>query len=172
MIVAGDEVRRTQRGNNNAYCQDNEISWFDWDGAVRNEDVFRFFKEMISFRRRHVIVRRPDFFTGETNERGLPDIAWHGCELNSPGWSDPNASALAFTMGGFDGDEDLHAMLNMSEQDLEFEIPSVPSGRWWRAVDTSLPAPEDIAEPGHEIEVKPTDHYCVNAHSVVVLVSK
>ena len=172
MIVAGDEVRRTQRGNNNAYCQDNEISWFDWGGAVRNEDVFRFFKEMISFRRRHSIVRRPDFFTGETNERGLPDIAWHGCELNSPGWSDPNASALAFTLGGFDGDEDLHAMLNMSGQDLEFEIPSVPSGRWWRAVDTSLPAPEDIAEPGHEIEVKPTDHYCVNAHSVVVLVSK
>jgi glycogen operon protein len=172
MIVAGDEVRRTQRGNNNAYCQDNEISWFDWGGAVRNEDVFRFFKEMISFRRRHSIVRRPDFFTGETNERGLPDIAWHGCQLNSPGWSDPNASALAFTLGGFDGDEDLHAMLNMSGQDLEFEIPSVPSGRWWRAVDTSLPAPEDIAEPGHEIEVKPTDHYCVNAHSVVVLVSK
>ncbi len=61
-------------------------------------------------------------------------------------------------MGGFDGDDDLHVMLNMSGQDLEFEIPSVAGGRWWRAVDTSLPSPEDIAEPGHEIEVKPTDH--------------
>jgi glycogen operon protein len=172
MMVAGDEVRRTQRGNNNAYCQNNEISWFDWDRARRNEDVFRFFKEMISFRRVHSIVRRPDFFAGETNDRGLPDIAWHGCKLNSPGWSDPSASALAFTMGGFDGDEDLHAMLNMSGQDLEFEIPSLPGRRWWRAVDTSLPSPEDIAEPGHEIEVKPTDQYQVNAHSVVIFVSR
>jgi isoamylase len=172
MMVAGDEVRRTQRGNNNAYCQNNEISWLDWNRAQGNEDVYRFFKEMISFRRRHSIVRRPDFFTGETNDRGLPDIAWHGCELNSPGWSDPSSSVLAFTMGGFDGDDDLHAMLNMSGQDLEFEIPSVPRRQWWRAVDTSLSSPEDIAEPGREIEVKPTDHYHVNMHSVVVLVSR
>jgi isoamylase len=172
MMVAGDEVRRTQRGNNNAYCQDNEISWFDWDRAQQNDDVFRFFRDMIAFRRRHSIVRRPNFFTGETNDRGLPDIAWHGCQLYSPGWSDPSASALAFTMGGFDGDDDLHAMLNMSGQDLEFEIPPVPGRRWWRAVDTSLPSPHDIAEPAPDIEVKPADGYRVNAHSVVVLVSR
>ena len=161
MMVAGDEVRRTQRGNNNAYCQDNEISWFDWDRAQQNDDVFRFFRDMISFRRRHSIVRRPNFFTGEMNDRGLPDIAWHGCKLYSPGWSDPSASALAFTMGGFDGDDDLHAMLNMSGQDLEFEIPPVPGRRWWREVDTSLPSPDDIAEPGPDIEVKPADGYRV-----------
>jgi glycogen operon protein len=63
-------------------------------------------------------------------------------------------------------------MLNMSGQDLEFEIPPVPGRGWWRAVDTSLAAPEDIAEPGHEIELKPADHYRVNGHSVVVLISR
>jgi isoamylase len=127
---------------------------------------------MISFRRGRSIVRRPNFFTGETNDRGLADIAWHGCQLGSPGWSDPNASALAFTMGGSGGHDDLHAMLNMSGQDLEFEIPPVPGRRWWRAVDTFLPSPEDIAEHGREIEIKPADHYHVNAHSVVVLIAR
>ena len=172
MIVAGDEVRRTQRGNNNAYCQDNEISWFDWDRAQRNEDVFRFFKEMTSFRRRNSIVSRRNFFTGEANERGLRDVAWHGCKLNLPGWSDPGSSVLAFTMGGFSGESDLHAMLNMSGADLEFEIPRVPGRSWRQAVDTSLPSPEDIAVAGDEIEVKPDDRYRVNAHSVVVLISQ
>jgi glycogen operon protein len=172
MMVAGDEIRRTQRGNNNAYCQNNEISWFDWERARANEDIFRFFKEMISFRRKHSILQRPDFFTGEPNDRGLPDITWHGCKLNSPGWSDRGSAVLAFTMGGPAGEDDLHAMLNMSGQDLEFEIPPVPGRGWWRAVDTSLAAPEDIAEPGHEIELKPADPYRVNGHSVVVLISR
>jgi glycogen operon protein len=172
MIVAGDEIRRTQRGNNNAYCQDSDISWFDWDLAKRNQDVHRFFREMIAFRRHHAITRRPEFFTGEANERGLPDITWHGCELNQPGWCDPGSAVLAFTMGGPGDDEDLHVMFNMSAQDLDFAVPVVPERRWWRAVDTSLPAPEDIASPGDETEIKPDDHYRVAAHSVVVLTAK
>ena len=172
MMVAGDEIRRTQQGNNNAYCQDNGLSWFDWDLARRNQHVFRFFKEMIAFRSRHSVVRRPDFFTGEANERGILDLAWHGCKLHLPGWSDPGSSVLAFTMGGFDGDDDLHAMLNMSGQDLDFDIPPVPGRQWRRAVDTSLPSPQDIAVAGDEIDVKPDDRYRVNAHSVVVLISQ
>jgi isoamylase len=172
MIVAGDEVRRTQRGNNNAYCQDSDINWFDWDLAKRNQDVHRFVQEMIAFRRRHAITRRAEFFTGEANERGLPDIVWHGCELNQPGWSDPGSSVLAFTMGGPGGDDDLHVMFNMSAQDLDFAVPEVPERRWWRAVDTSLPAPEDIARSGDETEIKPDGHYRVAAHSVVVLTAK
>jgi isoamylase len=172
MIVAGDEVRRTQRGNNNAYCQDNEISWFNWDLVQNNQDVLRFFKEMIAFRGRHLIVRRAAFFTGEVNERGLLDIAWHGCKLNAPGWFDSGSSVLAFTMGGFDGDDDLHVMLNMSGQDLNFEIPPLPGRNWRRVVDTSLASPQDIALSGDEIEVKPDDHYRVNTHSVVVLISQ
>jgi isoamylase len=172
MFVAGDEVRRSQQGNNNAYCQDNEIGWFNWDTARANQPMFRFFKEMIAFRERHPAVRRPCYFSGKKNERGLSDVAWHGCELDRPGWSDPESSVLAFTLGGFDGDNDLHVMLNMSSQDLEFEIPPVPDRDWWRAVDTSLPAPEDIAKPGDEIQVKPADNYRVNYHSAVILLSR
>jgi glycogen operon protein len=172
MIVAGDEVRRSQRGNNNAYCQDNENSWLDWNLVQRKHYMFRFFKEMIAFRGRHPIAHRPRFFTGETNERGVHDIAWHGCNLNLPDWFDAGSSVLAFTMGGFDGDDDLHMMLNISSQGLDFEIPPVTGRRWWRAVDTSLPSPQDIAQPGDEIEIKPDDNYRVNARSVVVLISQ
>jgi glycogen operon protein len=171
MILAGDEVRRTQRGNNNAYCQDNEISWFDWDLVQRHHDIFRFCKEMIAFRSRHPLVHRRRFFTGEKNERGLLDIAWHGSNLNSPGWFDSSSSVLAFTMGGFN-DDDLHVMLNMSNQDLDFEVPPVPGRRWRRAIDTSSPSPTDIVDPGAEIEVMKDDSYRVNARSVVVLISQ
>jgi glycogen operon protein len=138
----------------------------------KNQEIFRFFKEMIAFRGRHPIVHRSTFFTGEVNERGLLDIAWHGCKLNLPGWFDSGSSVLAFTMGGFDGADDLHVMLNMSGQDLDFEMPPVLGRQWRRAVDTSLPSPLDVALPGDEIEVKPDDSYRVNARSVVVLLSQ
>src|SRR5205807_5163531 len=116
MFVAGDEVRRTQRGNNNAYSQDNEISWFDWALVERNRDLFRLFSRMIGFRKSHPILHRPRFFTGQVNARGLPDIAWHGCRLNSPGWFDPSSRILSFTMGGFTDDNgvedtDIHVIL-------------------------------------------------------------
>ena len=100
MICMGDEVRRTQNGNNNAYCQDNEIGWFDWDLLEKNSHIFRFWKLMIDFRKRHPSLLRPHYFTGKENERGLKDIDWHGCKLHSPGWDDPSARVLAFTMGG------------------------------------------------------------------------
>src|SRR5262249_50591314 len=112
MLVAGDEVRRTQNGNNNAYCQDNETSWVGWTLVERNRDLYRFWKGMIEFRKRHAALHRGQFFTGETNERGLMDVAWHGTKLNSPGWQDPGGRALALTLAGFLGDADIHIMLN------------------------------------------------------------
>jgi isoamylase len=171
MFVAGDEIRRTQRGNNNAYCQDNEISWFDWNLAKKNREMFRFFKQMIALRKRHPLLQRSRFFTGQLNERGLADVSWHGCRLNSPGWYDPNSSVLGFTMGGFDGDADLHVMLNMDWQNLDFDIPSIEGRKWFRAVDTALPSPEDIAEAGQEIEIC-GNTYHVNGRSAVVLLSR
>ena len=79
MILSGDEVRRTQKGNNNAYCQNNEISWCDWRAVEKHSDLFRFWKLMIDFRRRHPAVHRSRFFDGKLNDRGLPDVSWHGC---------------------------------------------------------------------------------------------
>ncbi len=180
MFVAGDEIRRTQRGNNNAYCQDNEISWFDWNLAEKNREMFRFFKQMIAFRRSHPILCRNCFFTGQINQRGLLDIAWHGCRLNSPGWYDPSSRVLAFTMGGFaesDGaeDADIHVVLNMEWEDLDFDVPPLTERKWYKIVDTAQPAPHDIAEnladPGEEAAI--SGNTCrVKNRSVVVLISR
>ncbi len=171
MILGGDEVRRTQGGNNNAYCQDNEISWFDWTLPEKHKDTLRFFQQMIAFRKAHPILRRTRFFNGQLNDRGVPDIAWHGCQLGAPGWDDPECRILAFTMGGFGDDPDMHVMMNMHWDSLPFEIPHIASRTWHRVVDTSLPSPDDICEQGCE---SPVDGNCyiVNPRSVVVLISK
>jgi len=171
MMLAGDEIRRTQNGNNNAYCQDNEISWLDWTLLDQNPSLFRFWKRMIEFRKRHSALRDRYFFTGVINERGLPDISWHGCHLNSPGWSDPEARVLAMTIAGFKGEEDIHVMMNMYWEVLTFEIPVLQDRRWYQAVETIAPSPRDIAEPGGEIL---TDGYVcpIEGRSIVVLVSK
>jgi glycogen operon protein len=171
MLLAGDEVRRTQRGNNNAYCQDNEVSWFDWRLVEKNRDLLRFWKRMIEFRKSHRALSRGQFFTGAVNERGLTDVAWHGTKLASPGWSDPDARALAMTLAGFDGDPDIHVMLNMHWDSLDFESPGVPGRRWFRALDTAQPPPHDIPDHGAEPEVA-GNTYTLQARSVAVLVNR
>ena len=171
MFVAGDEVRRSQKGNNNAYCQDNEISWFDWTLVNKHSDILRFSRNMIRFRRMHPALRRDQFFDGSVNERGLRDVSWHGTRLNRPGWDDPDARSLAMTLAGFDGDSDLHVMFNMFWDSLEFELPVVAGRRWCVSVDTAQPSPHDIADPGHEPDVSGNMHP-VQPRSVVVLVNR
>jgi isoamylase len=173
MFLMGDEVRRTQDGNNNTYCQDNELNWFNWNQTLKNGGLLRFFQRMVAFRRQHPILQRPDFFKGDVNVRGLADIAWHGCELNSPGWSDPDTRVLAFTLGGQierGCDIDLHVMMNMHWEALTFELPKAKGRKWKRFVDTSLPSPNDACEPGKEVSIT-GNTYIVNPRSVVVLVS-
>ncbi|HXB73670.1 MAG TPA: glycogen debranching protein GlgX [Candidatus Acidoferrales bacterium] len=169
MMLAGDEVRRTQGGNNNAYCQDNQTSWFDWTLVARHTGLLRFWKGMIRFRQRHAALRRGEFFTGAANERGLADVTWHGTSLNSPAWDDPEARTLALTLAGFDGDGDIHIMLNMHWESQDFELPEVPGWTWFCAVDTALSPPLDLAEPGEEQPVE-AGAYHVQGRSVVVLV--
>ena len=171
MFVAGDEVLRTQKGNNNAYCQDNDITWFDWDLVKQNKDTFRFFQNLIHYRRDHPSLHRPRFFTGQANSRGVKDIDWHGTELYNPGWNDENARVLAFTLGGFDDDPDLHIMMNMHSDGLAFQVPVVAGRKWMRVVDTALPSPDDIVEYGTDPTVQIAGDYMVTSRSVVVLVS-
>ena len=171
MITMGDEVRRSQSGNNNAYCQDNAISWFDWADVDRHQSVFRFFKHMIAFRKAHGTLRRPRFFSGAVNARGLADIEWHGTELGTPAWGDGNARALAFTLAGFEDDPDIHVMMNMYWDGLSFALPTVPGRSWHRFADTALASPDDIAEPGREIAID-GDHYVVTGRSIVILIAK
>jgi glycogen operon protein len=171
MFRAGDEVRNSQGGNNNVYCQDNEIGWFDWSGVQKHPDLLRFWQRLIQFRKKHPAVRKNAFFTGEVNERGLKDLTWHGTKLNSPGWDDSNARALGFTLAGFGSEPDLHVMMNTYWEPLDMEVPAVAGRQWTRAVDTSLPSPSDIAEPGNEVEVM-GGSYRVDSRSIVVLVNK
>jgi glycogen operon protein len=168
MILAGDEIRRTQQGNNNAYCQDNEISWFDWKMTEKNGELLRFFKLMIAFRKQHPNLRREHFFTGQPDEHGVRDIDWHSSHLLRPDWGDPHSCVLAFTIWGLSQDDDLHVMLNMQDRELDFEIPSLQGRRWLKVIDTALPSPMDIGEPEKETVV-PGSMCHVNRHSVVVL---
>jgi glycogen operon protein len=169
--VAGDEVRRTQKGNNNAYCQDNEISWFDWRLTEKNRSLLRFWKLLIAARSHFRAGRPGRFFKGEVNERGLPDIAWHGTQLNKAGWDDPNARCLAYTLGGFEGGFDIHAVLNMYWDALDFEVPVIPGHRWYRIVDTARPSPEDIVETVPQVPIEGRQ-VRVEGRSVMVLLSR
>ncbi|MBT8227804.1 MAG: glycogen debranching protein GlgX [Dactylosporangium sp.] len=171
MIVAGDEIGRTQGGNNNAYCQDNEITWFDWKLAESREDLLTFWTRLLAFRRDNRTLRAAEFFNGQANDRGVPDVTWHGTQLGAPGWDDPQARVLAFTLGGVGDDPDLHIMMNMYWEPLDFETTQIPGRRWARALDTSLPAGQDIVEPGAEQAVD-GDTYRVAGRSVAVLVSR
>jgi isoamylase len=171
MLLAGDEVRRSQYGNNNAYCQDNAISWVNWHLLEKHQEMYRFCQHMIAFRKAHACLHQGRFFSGALNARGLPDITWHGCQLYSPGWDNPNSGVLAFTLGGIAADPDIHVMLNMETTALDFALPSLAGQRWYRAVDTALPSPVDIVEPGNESLIT-TPVYRVQSHSVVVLIAK
>jgi glycogen operon protein len=171
MLLAGDEVLRTQRGNNNAYCQDNELSWFDWTLVARNADFLRFVRELVRLRRRHRSLRRTRFLTGRpgSGEDGLPDITWHGENGAMPDWSGRNSHWLAFTLAGREaGEPPLHVVCNMGALARQAHLPEIAGTAWHRAVDTSLPAPQDIAAPEQQ-ERLAGKRYPVAARSVVVL---
>lgn len=170
MLLSGDEVLRTQRGNNNTWCQDNELSWFDWNRIETETVMLRFVKQLIRLRRRHRSLTRNSFLSGKpVPGRGLPDVAWHGVRLHEPGWDDPTIRLLAYTLAGLDDDEeDLHIILNMCEAPRDIELPVLPDRDWYRAVDTSLPSPDDIAEQAVQPVVGGA-LYHVGPRSVVVL---
>ena len=170
MLLAGDEVLRSQHGNNNAYCQDNALSWFDWKLLEANRDMLRFTRELIALRRRHVSLMINRFFDGQpVRGRGIPDIAWYGARIGEPPWHDKDARFLAFTIAGLtQEEEDLHVILNMSEQAVEAALPSIAGRRWHLALDTSRPSPEDILARERQ-RPHPSASYSANARSVVVL---
>ncbi|QIK38154.1 glycogen debranching protein GlgX [Caldichromatium japonicum] len=170
LLLAGDEVLRTQGGNNNAWCQDNDIGWFDWSLVERNAAMLRFTRELIALRKRHRSLRRRHFLSGRPQTEGhLPDIVWHGLQLHSPPWSDPSAQFLAFTLAPVEADEPfLHVMLNMSEHALCFAIPEIAPARWYLALDTGRAPPTDIYPPEDQSPVV-DDCQLVRARSILVL---
>ena len=168
MLLAGDELCRTQHGNNNPYNQDNATSWIDWTMTDASRDMVRHVRRMIAFRKAHPALRQKRFYASEINERGMADITWHGTHLESPSFDDPDARALAFTIAGFGGAADLHVMMNMFWEPLDFEGPVDPQRVWHIAVDTFTPSPE----PADETVGPPLAgvQHRVQPRSIVVLV--
>jgi isoamylase len=169
MILSGDEVLRSQRGNNNAWCQNNEVSWLDWTLMERNADMLRFTREMIHLRRRHPSLQRRAFLRGTADGgTGLPDIRWHGETLDDVTWDDPVARLLGFTLAGRTADEPhLHVVMNMSEAPHRVPLPLIAAVCWRLAVDTAAAAPGDINPPGDQPQV--CGGYLVRPRSVVIL---
>jgi glycogen operon protein len=169
MLLAGDEFLRTQGGNNNAWCQDNEVGWVDWTLAARNADFLRFVRGMIALRRRHPALRRRRFVRDG-------DVQWHGLRPGRPDFS-PVSRSLAVTFDGRrtlrEPDRDFYLAFNASPQALRFVVPEPPQGRpWRRAVDTALPPPCDLSEPGEGPPVRAGRAYRVAPFSLVVLIGE
>ena len=180
MILGGDEMGRTQWGNNNAYCQDNEISWHDWSYLEKNVDLYRFVKEMIAFRLRHPGFMRPEFYSGrEGNYNAIPDISWFDENGDTPDW-DKIGPCLALRMDGSKADiladkddNDFFIMFNGGEENVNFKVcDPLSSKKWVRAIDTGLSSPDDILTPGNEILLNDLDKYEVKDRSLVVLISR
>ncbi len=164
MISAGDEVGRSQHGNNNAYCQDNEIGWFDWNLAESNAALLRFFRLLIRFRRDHPLLRRAMFAAGPV------EVEWHGVRLHQPDWSYESRSLAMHVFGRPDNAQDhVYLIANAHWEAHEFELPVVPGWEWLRVIDTSFASPADIADPGAETALRNTMRYQVGPRSVVVL---
>jgi glycogen operon protein len=180
MILGGDEIGRTQRGNNNAYCQDSEISWYDWSCLEKCRGLYRFIKEMIAFRLRHLGFMRPEFYTGrDGNYNAIPDISWFDEEGETPEW-EKIGPCMALRMDGSKADiladrddNDFFIMFNAGPKPRVFKVRDVPEGKKWvRAVDTGVPSPKDILTPGREEPLASPDAYLVKEQSMVILISR
>jgi glycogen operon protein len=170
MIGMGDEVRRTQQGNNNAYCQDNETSWFDWDLAERNADLRRFVRGLVDVRFAFDMSRVPHALTLE-EFLARSQVELHGVRLHEPDWS-AESHSLALTVRSVIGTRMVHAILNSWREPLDFELPPIgaPDLPWRRVVDTALDAPDDVCELAAAPAVT-GGTYRAAEHSVVLLVA-
>ena len=179
MILGGDEFMRTHRGNNNAYCQDNEVSWFHWDDVKGHSEIFQFFKKAIAFEKRYTILQRRKFFLGKDLDADhIPDISWFGKDLGRLNWDDPELRTLCYQLDGGEerselGHYHLFFILN-ADFNLQFiRLPELVDGtKWYRVIDTSLKSGEDFLGAGREAVIDPPDHYLANPRSTVLLIGK
>jgi glycogen operon protein len=164
MLLGGDEFRRSQAGNNNAYCQDNETSWHDWRQLEQHDDIFRFTRGIIAFRRAHPVLSREQFYTDA-------EIHWFGPQGGLPQWTDPKARQFACLI-----QEDEHnallLMFNAGTEMVDFTLPPVASGdQWHLAVDSSREAPQDVFAVGEEPRLENPQTYALSPRSCAIIIS-
>jgi isoamylase len=168
MIVMGDEVRRSQGGNNNAYCHDDESTWFDWSLTKKHADVHRFLRLLVA-RRLLRDVKHEEQRVSLTQLIDRANTAWHGVKLNQPDWGDSSHS-IAFGAEMREEKLQFHLILNGYWEPLEFELPPVGGSGWKRWFDTSLPSPEDITDWKSATPVEGSIYRC-GPRSVAMLIA-
>ncbi len=162
MLLGGDEFRRTQGGNNNAYCQDNETSWYDWSCLEKYNEIFRFTRGMIAFRRAHPILSKEQFYTDA-------EMSWFGPQGGLPDWTDPQEKQFACLIHE-DEPGALYLMFNAGVDAVDFGLPPLqPGTRWHVAVDTSREAPQDLFAAGEEPLWEDLQTYHLSPRSSVIL---
>jgi len=174
MILMGDEVGRTQQGNNNTYCHDNELNWMDWELTQKNADLFRFFKSCVKFRQAHPVLRRADHFQYyDTSGWGYPDISFHGTRAWYPDWSE-NSRVLAFLLCSKQAPDDfIYVAANSHWDGLWMELPQLPADKHWHVfVNTSMQSPYDVWEVGSEPLLEEQSHFFMGPRSSIILVGR
>jgi glycogen operon protein len=179
MILMGDEVGRSQNGNNNTYCHDNELNWLDWDLLKTNASLFRFVKNSIAFRNAHPVLRNKYHFQNRDYVgSGYADITWHGTQAWNADWS-PSCRTIAFMLCGQHAkagsveDNYIYVAINMHWEAQWFEIPGLPEQlRWHISVNTGCTSPDDIWEPGTEPKLENQHGILLGDRSIVILVGK
>jgi glycogen operon protein len=165
MLLGGDEFRRTQSGNNNAYCQDNTVSWVDWSFLEQHREIYRFARGMIAFRRAHPILSREQFYTDT-------EIEWFDPQGAPPDWAEPKDKRLACLVHESEQGA-LYLLFNASEEEADFRLPPVQDGvRWHLAVDTCREAPQDLFVAGEEPLLDSSDVYHAGPRSSAILVGR
>ena len=178
MLLGGDEFRRGQQGNNNAYCQDNDISWFDWGILKINRRILTFTKRAIEMRKKHSVFRRENFFRGSRD--GVMDIQWYDTDGSNPDWN-KLSRFLAFTLSGRDclnddgkPDNDFYIAANSDRADVMVTLPTIldESKKWYRVADTSIEDDDAIVPEGKPEQLPSQNHYVIPANSLIMLMAK
>ncbi|HNW93940.1 MAG TPA: glycogen debranching protein GlgX, partial [bacterium] len=177
MLLGGDEFFRTQRGNNNTYCQDNDLSWFNWHLLEKNREIWQFCKRAIDFRQHYSVFQRRKFLEGLGNDT-IADITWYAADGTMPDWRDRELRTICFE---FDGREAEHAprnyhlyfIYNADWRPMPCKLPCLADGKkWFRVIDTARPYGQDFLEHGREEFLQPNCAYAAPPRSVVMLLGK
>jgi isoamylase len=165
MLLGGDECRRTQNGNNNPYCQDNETTWFDWSYQERHQDIHRFAREMVAFRRTHPVLSKEQFYSEA-------EIDWFGPQGGLPNWTTAKEKRLACQIHEGEGGA-VYLMFNADRDPISFILPKAPDGTSWHlTADTAHATPGDIFSAGNEPILRTLDAYEVSSFSCVILLAR
>ncbi len=178
MLLGGDEFLRTQQGNNNAYCQDNAISWFDWSLVRENAAMVEFVKKAIAFRKTYAVLEGRRFFHGfDTAGAGIPDILWYDPHLRPLNWNDKEARTICYQIDGGPepwplGSYGLFFALNADRRSQTVRLPALAGRTWLRIIDTSLESPHDFCDPEQARPCAAATPYMVNPHTFVVMIGR